>query len=405
MATLTDVKIKKAQPREKEYKLFDGEGLYLLVTPKGAKYWRLKYYFNGRQRVLALGVYDTVTISDARIKRNAARNMIANGIDPAQVKQQKKQSYKVTAENSFETIAREWFAKFSINWTPKHAARTLRQFEKELFPWLGQQVISEITPPQLLSVLRRIESRGAIETAHRALQTCSQVFRYAVATGRAERDSAADLRGALPPARKKHHASLIDPKAVGELLRAINDYQGHFVTKCALKLAPLLFVRPGELRYAEWSELSLETAEWRLPAEKMKRRVPHVVPLSTQAIAILCELHPLTGNGQYVFPCVRASKRPMSENTVNAGLRRLGYTKEEMTGHGFRSMASTLLNEQGFNRDAIERQLAHGERNKVRAAYNFAEYLPERRKMMQHWADYLDELTHNTGKLIQLSVA
>lgn len=401
---LTDLKIKNEKPREKVFKLFDGEGLYLLVTPKGARYWRLKYYFNGKERVLALGVYNTITIADARIKRNVARNMIANGIDPASAKQEKKQSYKVAAENSFETIAREWFAKFSVNWTPKHAARTLRQFEKELFPWLDQQIISEITPLQLLNVLRRIENRGAIETAHRTHQTCSQVFRYAVATGRAERDPATDLRGALPPARKKHHASLIEPKAVGELLRAINDYQGHFITKCAMRLAPLFFVRPGELRYAEWSEFSFEAAEWRIPAEKMKRRVPHIVPLSTQAMAILRELQPLTDDGQYVFPCIRSPKRPMSENTVNAGLRRLGYTKEEMTGHGFRSMASTLLNEQGFNRDTIERQLAHAERNNVRAAYNFAEYLTERRKMMQHWADYLDELT-KAGKIINFKVA
>ncbi len=249
----------------------------------------------------------------------------------------------------------------------------------------------------MLAALRRTESRGAIETAHRAHQTCSQVFRYAIATGRAERDPSTDLRGALPPTRKKHHASLTNIKAVSELMRAIDGYQGHFATKCALRLAALLFVRPGELRKAEWSEFNFDTAEWRIPAEKMKMRVTHIVPLSAQAISILRELQPLTGQRKFVFPCVRTPTRPMSENTVNAGLRRLGYTKEEMTGHGFRSMASTLLNEQGWNRDAIERQLAHAERNNIRAAYNYAEYLPERKKMMQHWADYLDALSRGTN--------
>lgn len=394
---LTDIKVKNAKPRDKAYKLADGEGLYLLVTPKGSKYWRLKYRFNGKEKLLALGIYDRVTLADARIKRNKARNLLANDIDPSLLKQERKQSNKIAAENSFEAIAREWHIKFTSKWTPKHGGRILSQLEKDIFPWLGRRIVSEISAPDLLTTLRRIESRGAIETAHRAHQTCGQIFRYAIATGRAERDIAADLRGALPPARKKHHASLTDTKAVGDLLRAINDYQGHFVTKCALRLAPLLFVRPGELRHAEWSEINFETAEWRIPASKMKMKTTHIVPLSTQAISILQELQPLTGDRKYLFPCVRTPTRPMSENTVNAGLRRLGYTKEEMTGHGFRSLASTLLNEQGWNRDAIERQLAHSERNNVRAAYNFAEYLPERRKMMQHWADYLEELKKQTN--------
>lgn len=402
---LSDVKIKNAKPREMAYKLADEKGLFLLITPKGAKYWRLKYRYNGKEKLLALGVYDETMLKDARDKRDEARRQLANGIDPGLAKQAKKQSHKSAAENCFEKIAREWFAKFSPQWTPKHANRIMRQFEKEIFPWLGNNAISEITPPQILSVLRRIENRGAIETAHRAQQTCSQVFRYAVVTGRVERDTSADLRGALPPARKKHHASLTDTKAVGDLLRAINDYQGHFVTKCALRLAPILFVRPGELRHAEWSEFDFEAAEWRIPAEKMKMRVKHIVPLSSQSIKILRELQPLTGDGKYLFPCVRTPKRPMSENTVNAGLRRLGYTKEEMTGHGFRSMASTLLNEQGWNSDAIERQLAHAERNNIRAAYNYAEYLSERRKMMQHWADYLDQLAAIEKKIIEFKVA
>jgi len=252
--------------------------------------------------------------------------------------------------------------------------------------------VRDILAPELLATIRRIESRGAIETAHRTLQNCGQVFRYAVASGYADRDISGDLRGAIPPTKEKHHASVTDPKDVAALLRTIESYAGSFVTMCALRLAPMTFVRPGELRHAEWGEIDLDKAEWRIPAEKMKMREQHIVPLSRQAVAILRELHPLTGAGKYVFPSVRTQARPMSENTVNAALRRLGYAKDEMTGHGFRSMASTLLNEMGWNRDAIERQLAHAERNSIRAAYNFAEFLPERRKMMQAWADYLDKL-------------
>jgi len=261
-----------------------------------------------------------------------------------------------------------------------------------VIPWLVARPIGEITAPELLAVLRRIEHRGAIETTHRALQNCSQIFRYAVVTGRAERDPAADLRGAFPSARKKHHASIIDPKAIGDLLRAIDGYHGSFITQCALKIAPLVFVRPGELRRAEWAEFNLEGAEWRIPAARMKMKEQHIVPLSRQAVACLRELHALTGSGRYVFPGARTNGRPMSENTVNAALRRLGFAKDEMTGHGFRSMASTLLNEQGWHKDAVERQLAHAERDEVRAAYNYAQHLDERRRMMQAWADYLDGL-------------
>lgn len=389
---LTNNEIKNAKPRDKAYKLSDGNGLFLLIAMNGSKYWRFKYRFNGKEKLLALGVYNQITLAEARKRRDKARELLANEVDPGKLKQETKRLSKIAAENSFESIAREWHAKFSIKWTPKHSNRLVRQFEKEIFPWLGKKAITEITAPEILTALRRAENRGAIETAHRLHQTCSQVFRYAIATGRAERDPAADLRGAIPPPRKKHYASLTDINAVSKLLCAINDYQGHFPTKCALRLAPLLFVRPGELRQAEWSEFNLETLEWRIPAEKMKMRVMHIVPLSAQAMTVLREIQPLTGHRKYVFPSVRTMERPMSENTLNSALRRLGYTKEEMTGHGFRSMASTLLNEQGWNRDAIERQLAHAERNNIRAAYNYAEYLPERRKMMQHWADYLDQL-------------
>jgi integrase len=307
-------------------------------------------------------------------------------------KRASKQAAIIASENAFEAIAREWYQTLLPSWTASHAKKVMSRLENDVFPWLGKQIIDTITAPELLSVLRRIEQRGAIEPAHRILQNCSKIFCYAIATGRAQRDIAADLRGALKTYKNRHLPTIIGPKEIGKLLRAIDDYQGFFVTKCALRLAPLFFVRPGELRKAEWSEFNFEAAEWRIPAHKMKMREMHIVPLAKQAIAILEELKPLTGNSKYLFPGIRYPNRPMSENTVNCALRRLGYTNDEMTGHGFRSMASTLLNEQGWNRDAIERQLAHGERDKVRATYNFAEYLPERRKMMQHWADYLENL-------------
>lgn len=321
--TLTELKIKQAKPREKAYKLADSDGLYLLVTPKGAKYWRFKYRFGGKEKLLALGVYDDITLAEARNKRDKARNHLANDVDPGLVKQEMKHARKLAAENSFEVIAREWYTTFLPKWTKKHAERIKRQLENDVFPWLGNRPITEINAPDLLKTLRRIEHRGATETAHRTQQICGQVFRFAIITGRAERDISSDLRGALPPKRKKHHASLTDAKAIGGLMRAIDDYHGHFVTQCALKLAPLVFVRPGELRKAEWSEINLSTAEWRIPANKMKMRVVHIVPLSEQAVAILSELYPLTGNGKYVFPSLRLSSRPMSENTVNAGSRLL----------------------------------------------------------------------------------
>lgn len=389
---LTEMRVKQAKPREKAFKLADSDGLYLLITPSGAKYWRFKYRFAGKEKLLALGVYDDISLAEARSKRDKARNQLAHDVDPGLVKQELKRAKKLVTENSFEAIAREWYSTFKSKWTKKHAERISRQLENDVFPWLGNKPITEITAPELLKTLRRIEQRGAIETAHRTQQVCGQVFRFAIVTGRAERDISSDLRGALPPKRKKHHASITDAKAIGALMRAIDGYHGHFITKCAMKLAPLVFVRPGELRNAEWSEISIENAEWRIPANKMKMRAMHIVPLSKQAISILHELHPLTGTGKYVFPCIRSSNRPMSENTVNAGLRRLGYTNDEMTGHGFRSMASTLLNENGWNRDAIERQLAHAERDNIRAAYNYADYLAERRTMMQWWSDYLEKL-------------
>lgn len=389
---LTDKEISNAKPTPKAKRLFDGGGLYLEVAPSGGKWWRFKYRFGGKEKRISLGVYPDVGLKDARARRGDARKLLADGIDPGAHRKATKAMQAERASNSFEAVAREWFVKNSAEWVESHSDKIIRRLERDVFPWIGGRPIHEITAKELLTVLRRIEDRGAIETAHRAHQNCGQVFRYAVVTGRAERDPSGDLRGALTPWKPKHYVTLTDPKAIGDLLRAIDGYHGNFITKCALRLAPLLFVRPGELRRAEWSEINLDKGEWRIPAEKMKARVKHIVPLSPQAVSILRELHPLTERAQWVFPGVRTNDEPMSENTINAALRRLGYGKEEMTGHGFRGMASTILHEQGWLTDVIERQLAHSERNSVKAAYNHAEHLPERRRMMQAWADYLDGL-------------
>jgi integrase len=327
------------------------------------------------------------------------RRQVAAGIDPGEQRKAAKVALVEGTENTFEAIAREWFEMFSKPWALSHANKIIRRLELNVFPWIGARPIKAITAPELLAVLRKIESRGANETAHRALQVCGHVFRFAVATGRADRDPSRDLSGALPPTQEKHLASITDPQEVGALLRAIDGYHGAWITRCALRLAPLVFVRPGELRQAQWAEFDFENSEWRIPAARMKMREQHIVPLSTQAIAVLRDLQPLTGRFPYAFPSVRSRFRPMSENTVNAALRRMGYTSDDMTGHGFRSMASTLLNEQGWNRDAIERQLAHGERDAVRAAYNYAQHLPERREMMQAWGDYLEQLKSETPQV------
>lgn len=385
---LTDALIRSSKPRAKPYKLAAGTGLYLLINPNGSRWWRFRYRLGGKEKLLSLGVYPEVPLKAVHERLGEARRQLATGIDPSV----KRKADKVAQADSFEAVAREWFAKFSTNWAESHSSKVLRRLEMDVFPWLGSRAVGRIAPPELLACLRRVEGRGALDTAHRVHQNCGQIFRYAVATGRAERDPAADLRGALPPPAGGHFASITEPVRIGELLRAMDGYDGTLSARCALRLAPLVFVRPGELRKAEWSEFDLEAAEWRIPAERMKARVLHIVPLSRQAVVILRELHPATGSGRYLFPSVRTSARPISDNTLNAALRRLGYTTEDMTAHGFRSMASTLLNEQRWHRDAIERQLAHGERDEVRAAYNYAEYLPERRKMMQAWSDYLDGL-------------
>lgn len=390
---LTDTSCKNAKPKEggKPVKLSDEKGLFLLVNTTG-KYWRLAYRFTQKQKTLALGVYPEVTLKQARDKRDEARRLLAEGIDPGEHRKIVKATKVLQAENTFEAVAREWFAKYKPTWSDGHADRIIRRLERDIFPWLGNRPIAEIEAPELLANLQRIERRGVIETAHRAMQNVGKVFQYAIATGRAKRNPAKDLAGALSPVVKTSFPTITDPAKIAELLRAIDGYQGTLETRCALRLAPLVFVRPGELRQAEWCEIDLENALWVIPAKRMKMREKHVVPLSRQAVEILRELQPLTGSGKYVFLGARSNMRPMSENTVNAALRRLGYDKNTMTGHGFRHMASTLLNEQGWNRDAIERQMAHADRDSIRATYNYAEYMPERVRMMQAWADYLDSL-------------
>lgn len=386
--TISDTQAKNAKPKAKPYKLPDEKGLVLLVNPNGSKWWRLRYAFAGKEKMLSLGVYPDVSLKRARERRDEARQLVANGEDPSA----QRKADKAALSQTFEGVAREWFEKHRSGWVHSHATKVIARLENDVFPFIGAEAVAKLRPAQVLSVLRRIEHRGALETAHRIMQSCAAVMRYAVATDRAERDICADLKGALPPAQVTHHASIVEPEKIGGLLRAIDGYDGSPVVKAALCLAPLVFVRPGELRSAEWTELDLSNREWRIPEARMKMPAPHIVPLSKQAIRIIEDLRPLTGRGRYLFPGARTTLRPLSDNALNAALRRMGYEQGTMTAHGFRSMASTLLNEQGFNRDWIERQLAHGERDGVRAAYNYAEYLPERRKMMQKWADYLDKI-------------
>jgi len=400
---LSDVKIRNAKPSSKQQKFFDGGGLFLLVTPAGGKLWRLKYRFLGKEKLLAMGSYPEVTLSEARQRRDEARKLLAKGVDPGEVKRAQRVSAISAAAESFEVIAREWHTKFAPTWSAGHAANNMIRLEKDVFPIIGDRPIKDIRAPELLAALRRVESRGALEMAHRIRTICGQVFRYAVATGRAERDPAADLKGALPSVKKKRMAAITDPAKAGALLRAIDGYDGSFIVKCAMRLAPLVFVRPGELRHAEWAEIDFDRAEWNIPAEKMKMKESHLVPLSKQAMDILRELEPLTAAGRYVFPGGRSVARPLSNNAINAALRRMGFSKEEMTAHGFRAMARTLLDEVLHVRpDFIEHQLAHAVRDPLGRAYNRTSHLEERRKMMQHWADYLDSLKENERKVVPL---
>lgn len=388
---LSDTAIRKAKSGEKAKRLFDGGGLYLEVSPAGGKLWRFKYRFGGKEKRLALGTYPDVSLAKAREKRDQSRRLLADGIDPGENRKVQKAVQAERSANSFEVVAREWFTKHSATWAKSHSGKVISRLKNDVFPWIGGRAIAEITAPDVLSVLRRIEARGALDTAHRAQQNCGQIFRYAVATGRATRDPTGDLRGALAPVKGEHFAAVTEPKEVAKLLRTFDGYQGSFIVACALRLAPLVFVRPGELRRAEWADIDLKSSEWRYTVTKSK--TAHIVPLAKQAVAILRELHALTGAGRYVFPGARSNGRPMSDNAILAAMRRLGITKEEMSGHGFRAMARTILDEVlGVRPELIEHQLAHSVRDPNGRAYNRTAHLPERRKMMQQWADYLDRL-------------
>jgi integrase len=374
----------------KPYKLADGDGLFLVIMPSGSKYWRLRYFFGGKEKLLALGVYPHVNLADARERRAQTQKLLATGCDPGEVKKEAKRLEILKSENSFEVLAREWLEKHKHEWTPGHIRAKRVHLEKHIFPKLGKRPITAITAPDVLSMLRVVEERGTLDTARRLMQVTGQIFMYAIATGRAERNPVPDLRGALKTAVVKHRAYLTE-KDLPEYLRKLEVYHGEPQTKLALRFLLLTFVRSGELRGAEWSEIDWDKAEWRIPAERMKMNELHIVPLSRQAVGVLRELQKGSGHRRYVFPNHHNPATFMTENTMLFALYRMGY-HSRATGHGFRSTASTVLNEHGFRPDVIERQLAHGERDKVRAAYNHAQYLPERRKMMQWWADFLDEV-------------
>jgi len=390
---LSATQVDKAKPQEKDYKLSDGGGLFLLVKTTGAKYWRMKYRFANKERLLSIGVYPDVSLKDARQAREEARRQLAQEIDPSQQKQARKLAGSEAAANSFEVIGREWLKEKISDKSKSYQVRTKAALVNDIFPYIGKKPITEVTALDLLGALRRIENRGAIETAHRAKQTAGQVFRYAIATGRAERDVSADLKGALKTAVSKHFPSITEPAEVGKLLIAIDGYAGTNIVKAALQLSPLLFCRPGELRQLEWSEIDFQNARIEIPAEKMKMRESHIIPLSKQAQFILEDLHPLTGHLKYVFPSPRGQSRPLSENGVRTALRTLGYDNETMTPHGFRAMARTLLDEVlGYRIEWIEQQLAHTVKDANGRAYNRTKHLPQRTEMMQRWADYLDTL-------------
>lgn len=400
---MTDVQVRNAKPASKPRKLYDSKGLYLIVTPSGGRWWRFKYQFNNREKLISLGTYPELSLRQARDRRDEARRLLAEGRDPS-IERQTTKAAALEARrreaDSFEAVAREWFAKFSQAWVPEHTETVISRLEADVLPWLGPEPVAGITSTQVLQILRRVEARGAVSTAHRIKQIVSSVFRYSIATGRATRDPAADLRGALGPERQKHFGAVVKPTDIAGLMRAIDSYSGSFIVRCAMRFSAYTFSRPGEIRKAEWSEFDLDAALWRIPAARMKMRREHLVPLSRQAIEVLKEIRPLTGAGRFMFPG-RTSTRPLSENAITAAFRRMGYEKGEMTAHGFRTMASTMLNELQWPADVIEKQLAHAPRDEVRGAYNRAEYLKERTEMMTAWADYLDRLAEG-GKLIEL---
>ena len=397
---LTDPKIRQAKPADKPYKLFDGGGLFLLVQPGGSKLWRLKYRFGGKEKLLAIGSYDKgVSLKKAREERDKARDQLVEGIDPGASKKKEKHAEREQAENTFRAIALNWAETYGARWTESHRARVVASLEADAFSALGDLPIKEITPPMVLSVIRAVESRGALDVASRVLQRTSAIFRYAIQTGRAVYNPAADMKGVLKT-RKVEHRSTISRGELPDFLKKLDSYSGDPITKLALRLIVLTFVRTGELRGARWEEFDVDQGEWRIPAERMKMRSPHIVPLSPQALAVIEELRPLTGQFDLLFPSQRDQQRPISENTLLYALYRLGYHKRA-TVHGFRALASTILNETGFRPDVIERQLAHVERNKVRAAYHRSEYLEERRKMMDWWGACIESMA-NEQKVVLL---
>lgn len=387
---LTNLVCKNTKPTDRPIKLADSGGLFLHVKPNGGKYWRLKYRFMGKEKLLALGVYPEVSLEEAREQRTQAKKILASGQDPADAKKQEKRLAQANYDNSFERIAHEWYATKKDSWTPNYASNLMKRLEADIFPPLGNRPIGDITARELLDAIRKIEARGAVDIAKRALQVCGQIFRYAVIAGFAERDPSSDLKGALKTVKSKSHAHLKEDE-LPEYLAKLESYDGHPLTVLALRFLLLTFVRSAELREATWTEINWDKAEWRIPAERMKMREQHVVPLSSQSLAILWQIQERSGNRKHLFPNQHHPRGCMSENTLLYSLYRMGY-HSRATAHGFRSTASTILNENGFRPDVIERQLAHSERNSVRAAYNHAEYLPERRDMMQWWGNYVEKL-------------
>lgn len=389
---LTDIQVKNAKPKAKEYKLSDGGGLHLLITPSGGKLWRFKYRFGGIEKRLTFKTYPEISLADARQRREEARRLIANGVDPASIIKAQKEE-KAVAETTFEKVAREWFSKNEPVWSDSHCKTVKSRLGRDVYPIIGARAIAEITRGEVIALIRRVEARGVIETADRIKIYCGQIFRYALNLELIPHNPVTDMRDVLTKRESGHHAAITDPKKLAGLMRAIDDFDGSFMVKCALRIAPLIFARPGELRQMEWSEIDFDVEQWNIPAEKMKMKVAHLVPLSNQVIAVLKELHPLTGSGKYVFPNHRTNERPMSEVALLAALRRMGYSKEEMTPHGFRATARTILDEVLQVRpDFIEHQLAHAVKDPNGRAYNRTAHLAERKKMMQIWADYLDGL-------------
>ncbi len=386
------MKIRQAKSLPKAYKLFDADGLFLIVTPNGGRWWRLKYRIAGKEKLLALGVYPEVSLKQAREKKLEARQLLARGIDPGANKKAIKASARADLENAFEVIGREWFTSHVQRLKPSYSSKVISLFERKVFPLLGKKPITEICPGDILQAAKHLSDNGRLDTAHRLVQLCGQLFRYAMATNRPVQDITVGLHPALPKAQGKHMATILDKKRIGALLRSIDAYKGHFPMCCALKLAPLFFVRPGNLASAEWNHIDFDDALWRIPPEAMKMGQAHLVPLAKQAMEILRELRKYTGHGKYLFPSYKSLNIHIAVDSIRVAFRNMGFGKQEFTTHGFRSMASTLLNEMGYRHDIIERQLAHGDTNTIRATYNFADWLPERRKMMQQWANFLDKL-------------